>query len=119
MREKVSRIDVFESIKPVPPKTQLVSISAAIGALEKFAMEDGCWSANTTVFDACCRIKNISWRQPEWFAVPLYGYVAPLIVAVTIVTNTLVVIVLSHKNLRTPTNYVLLAMAVAELMTGR
>jgi hypothetical protein len=42
----------------------------------------------------------------------------PIIVAVTLATNSFIVLVLSHKYLRTPTNYVLLAMAVTELLTG-
>uniref|UniRef100_A0A1I7WNM8 G_PROTEIN_RECEP_F1_2 domain-containing protein n=1 Tax=Heterorhabditis bacteriophora TaxID=37862 RepID=A0A1I7WNM8_HETBA len=53
----------------------------------------------------------------EW-AVPLYGYVMPVIVTLTLATNSFIVVVLSHKYLRTPTNYVLLAMAVSELLTG-
>ncbi|ETN87297.1 7 transmembrane receptor [Necator americanus] len=42
----------------------------------------------------------------------------PVIVMLTLATNSFIVIVLSHKYLRTPTNYVLLAMAVSELLTG-
>ncbi|VDM75815.1 unnamed protein product [Strongylus vulgaris] len=52
------------------------------------------------------------------WAIPLYGYVMPVIVMLTLATNSFIVIVLSHKYLRTPTNYVLLAMAVSELLTG-
>lgn len=55
---------------------------------------------------------------PLLHAVPVYGFVLPAIVAVTLVTNSFIVIVLSQKHLRTPTNYVLLAMALAELCTG-
>ncbi|CAJ0560357.1 unnamed protein product, partial [Mesorhabditis spiculigera] len=53
----------------------------------------------------------------EW-ALPLYGYLMPLVVALTVATNSFIVVVLSHKYLRTPTNFVLLAMAVSELLTG-
>lgn len=42
----------------------------------------------------------------------------PIIVAITLATNSFIVLVLSHKYLRTPTNFVLLAMAVSELLTG-
>lgn len=52
------------------------------------------------------------------WALPLYGYVMPVIVSITVATNSFIVVVLSHKDLRTPTNYVLLAMAVSELLTG-
>uniref|UniRef100_A0A1I7Z511 G_PROTEIN_RECEP_F1_2 domain-containing protein n=1 Tax=Steinernema glaseri TaxID=37863 RepID=A0A1I7Z511_9BILA len=42
----------------------------------------------------------------------------PFIVAITFATNSFIVAVLSSNNLRTPTNYILLAMAVTELLTG-
>ncbi|KHN70883.1 Rhodopsin [Toxocara canis] len=42
----------------------------------------------------------------------------PVLVALTSITNSFLVIVLSQKHLRTPTNYVLLAMAVTDLLTG-
>jgi hypothetical protein len=79
---------------------------------------DECGSANLSIFTHC-RILNISQRQPEWLAIPLYGYAFPIIVAITFATNSLVILILSNRNLRTPTNHVLLAMALAELMTGR
>lgn len=42
----------------------------------------------------------------------------PLIVAVTIITNSFIVLVLMHPSLRTATNYVLTGMAITELLTG-
>ncbi|KHJ93609.1 hypothetical protein OESDEN_06476 [Oesophagostomum dentatum] len=56
--------------------------------------------------------------QPPWLARPLYGLAAPVIILVTLVTNSFIVVVLSNKNLRTPTNHILLSMAITELMTG-
>ncbi|RCN51014.1 hypothetical protein ANCCAN_02801 [Ancylostoma caninum] len=63
-------------------------------------------------------IVNISQSQPPWLARPLYGLAAPAIILVTLVTNSFIVVVLSNKNLRTPTNHILLSMAITELMTG-
>uniref|UniRef100_A0A1I7WGR9 G_PROTEIN_RECEP_F1_2 domain-containing protein n=1 Tax=Heterorhabditis bacteriophora TaxID=37862 RepID=A0A1I7WGR9_HETBA len=57
--------------------------------------------------------------QPQWLAKPLYGLAAPIIILITLVTNSFVVVVLSNKNLRTPTNHILLSMAITELMTGK
>ncbi|KAI1706873.1 7 transmembrane receptor (rhodopsin family) domain-containing protein [Ditylenchus destructor] len=65
-----------------------------------------------------CREIIIDSQVPLTFALPLYGYVMPAIVAITIATNSFIVVALSHRYLRTPTNYVLLAMAVTELLTG-
>ncbi|KAJ1369480.1 hypothetical protein KIN20_030954, partial [Parelaphostrongylus tenuis] len=63
-------------------------------------------------------VVNISQSQPPWLARPLYGLAAPAIILVTLVTNSFVIVVLSNKNLRTPTNHILLSMAITELMTG-
>lgn len=42
----------------------------------------------------------------------------PILVAIMTTTNTFIVIVLSQKHLRTPTNFVLLSMASVDLLTG-
>ncbi|CAD6193107.1 unnamed protein product [Caenorhabditis auriculariae] len=61
---------------------------------------------------------NISEYTPLDWALPLYGYVMPVLVALTTLINSFIIIVLSHRHLRTPTNTVLLTMAVTDLLTG-
>ncbi|CAJ0564966.1 unnamed protein product, partial [Mesorhabditis spiculigera] len=58
-----------------------------------------------------CHPVSIAASQPIWLAKPVYGLAAPIIILA-------VVVVLSHRHLRTPTNHILLSMAVTELMTG-
>uniref|UniRef100_A0AC34GRS7 G-protein coupled receptors family 1 profile domain-containing protein n=1 Tax=Panagrolaimus sp. ES5 TaxID=591445 RepID=A0AC34GRS7_9BILA len=65
-----------------------------------------------------CREIHIRAQVPLEFALYLYGYFMPFIVAVTVASNSFIVLVLSHRYLQTPTNIVLLAMAVTELLTG-
>lgn len=60
---------------------------------------------------------NISNELPIKYAVPMYGYAMPLLLLVTIVANTLIVVVLSKKHMRTPTNAVLMAMALSDMFT--
>ncbi|XP_076328604.1 sex peptide receptor-like [Tachypleus tridentatus] len=48
---------------------------------------------------------------------PLFGYIMPFLLLVTIVANTLIVVVLAQRHMRTPTNLVLLAMAISDLLT--
>uniref|UniRef100_A0A7E4ULE0 G_PROTEIN_RECEP_F1_2 domain-containing protein n=1 Tax=Panagrellus redivivus TaxID=6233 RepID=A0A7E4ULE0_PANRE len=57
-------------------------------------------------------------QVPLDLALYLYGYFMPIIVAITVASNSFIVLVLSHRHLRTPTNLVMLAMAVTELLTG-
>uniref|UniRef100_A0A1I7YVG1 G_PROTEIN_RECEP_F1_2 domain-containing protein n=1 Tax=Steinernema glaseri TaxID=37863 RepID=A0A1I7YVG1_9BILA len=68
--------------------------------------------------DGCVHQINISESVPLPWALVMYGYVMPVLVAVTVITNSFIVIVLYQKHLRTPTNYILLSMAVTDLLTG-
>jgi hypothetical protein len=52
------------------------------------------------------------------FSTALNGYVAPFIIAVTVVTNLLVCLVLIRPGMRTATNAVLVAVAFSDSMTG-
>uniref|UniRef100_A0A0N4ZC59 G_PROTEIN_RECEP_F1_2 domain-containing protein n=1 Tax=Parastrongyloides trichosuri TaxID=131310 RepID=A0A0N4ZC59_PARTI len=61
---------------------------------------------------------NILENAPIEFALPLYGYLLPFLVSVTTVTNSFIIIVLSQKHLRTPTNYVLFSMALSDMLIG-
>ena len=60
---------------------------------------------------------NISRDVPEDLGVVLFGYVLPFLLVATLITNLLIVLVLSQAHMRTPTNLVLLAMAIADLLT--
>ncbi|KAL1233406.1 Sex peptide receptor [Trichinella pseudospiralis] len=63
-------------------------------------------------------VVNIKRAVPLDVALPCYGYVIPVVVLVTVVTNTFIIIVMSNHSLRTPTNKILLSMAVTEMLTG-
>ncbi|KAJ8964785.1 hypothetical protein NQ314_004640 [Rhamnusium bicolor] len=60
---------------------------------------------------------NITEEMPIAYAVPLYGYIVPFLLVITIVANTLIVVVLSKRHMRTPTNVVLMAMALCDMFT--
>nr|XP_027199215.1 uncharacterized protein LOC113793389 isoform X1 [Dermatophagoides pteronyssinus] len=60
---------------------------------------------------------NVSRDIPEKLRIILFGYILPNLFALTIITNLLIVAVLSQQHMRTPTNLVLLGMAVADLLT--
>ncbi|KAG8231602.1 hypothetical protein J437_LFUL011166 [Ladona fulva] len=47
----------------------------------------------------------------------MYGYAMPALLAVTVVANTLIVVVLSKRHMRTPTNTLLMAMALCDMLT--
>ncbi|KAF7286426.1 hypothetical protein GWI33_005344 [Rhynchophorus ferrugineus] len=60
---------------------------------------------------------NVTNEMPIGYAVPLYGYFMPFLLVVTIVANTLIVVVLSKRHMRTPTNIVLMSMALCDMFT--
>lgn len=47
---------------------------------------------------------NITTEFPIQYAQPLYGYCVPFLFVITIIANTLVVVVLAKRHMRTPTN---------------
>lgn len=60
---------------------------------------------------------NVNRDVPLVYALVMFGYIMPFLLLLTIVFNSLIVIVLSQKHLRTSTNLVLLAMAISDLLT--
>ncbi|XP_061725033.1 sex peptide receptor [Cydia pomonella] len=60
---------------------------------------------------------NVTCEFPIDYAEPMYGYIAPFLLATTTVANTLIVVVLSRRHMRTPTNVVLMAMALCDMFT--
>lgn len=60
---------------------------------------------------------NVTDELPVKYARPMYGFVMPFLLLVTIVANTLIVVVLSKRHMRTPTNVVLMSMALSDMFT--
>lgn len=57
--------------------------------------------------------------QPgQLYLVPINGIVSIIFILVTIVTNILVMLVLLRRHMRSPTNIILSAMALADMLTG-
>lgn len=52
------------------------------------------------------------------FTIPIYGYISPIIVLFTLLTNLLLCCTLLKANMRTPTNLLLSSMAIADTLTG-
>jgi neuromedin U receptor 1 len=63
------------------------------------------------------RYLNITTEIPIEYALPLYGYCVPFLFVITIIANVLVVVVLAKRHMRTPTNVVLMAMAISDMLT--
>ncbi|XP_028159569.1 sex peptide receptor-like [Ostrinia furnacalis] len=76
-----------------------------------FTSDDFCGSNHSHVY------LNVTCEFPISYAEPMYGYIAPFLLATTIVANTLIVVVLSRRHMRTPTNIVLMSMALCDMFT--
>ena len=66
---------------------------------------------------------NLTFHEPHEFdrnpwVTLLFGYLSPLVIFCVIATNSLVCAILCRKNLRTPTNVFLVAMAVSDTLAG-
>jgi hypothetical protein len=64
------------------------------------------------------RLLHFTSLFPLKYSVPINGYIAPVLVLLTVVTNTLVIAVLLKKHMRSPTNVLLAGMAFSDMMTG-
>ncbi|KAI6201099.1 CBN-DOP-3 protein [Aphelenchoides besseyi] len=64
-----------------------------------------------------CIIFDINESVPLEIAIPIYGYVFPIVCGITTVTNSCIIVVLSKVHLRTPTNFILTSMAFMDLLT--
>jgi len=51
-------------------------------------------------------------------SVPIYGYVSPPVILLTLLTNSLICVVLLRRDMRTATNLILAAMALSDMLTG-
>ena len=60
---------------------------------------------------------NVTRDMPIEYAGVMFGYIMPFLLVITIVANILIVLVLSQRHMRTPTNILLLSMAIADLLT--
>ncbi|XP_067639807.1 sex peptide receptor [Eurosta solidaginis] len=60
---------------------------------------------------------NVTCDNPLEYGLPLYGYIMPFLLIITIAANSLIVLILSKKHLATPTNFVLMAMAICDMLT--
>ncbi|XP_027221539.1 sex peptide receptor [Penaeus vannamei] len=69
-------------------------------------------SSNDSVFYI-----NVTQQYPLELAMPLYGYAMPVLFLVTTIANTLILAVLGQRHMRSPTNAVLMAMALSDMLT--
>ena len=74
-------------------------------------------SSNGSDTDQFQKLFNITQTTPLEYAMVMYGYIMPFLLVLTLVANTLIVLVLKQKHMKTPTNLVLLSMAVADMLT--
>ena len=71
-----------------------------------------------------CSVKNARMPLNLWnlfpvrYSVPMNGYIAPVLIIITVITNTLVLVVLLKKHMRSPTNVLLAGMALSDTLTG-
>ena len=66
---------------------------------------------------SCYYINNSDWNGPVELTVPIYGYIMPVVIAMTFFFNFLIIVVLSKPHMQSPTNMVLNAMAISDLLT--
>ena len=74
-------------------------------------------SLNLPISDTRFILLNATAFFPIEYAMVMFGSFMPFIIVITLIANSLVIIVLSQRHMRTPTNIVLLAMTISDLST--
>lgn len=68
---------------------------------------------------SCCqKFNKFLLLSIHRYSVPLQGYFSPVLVFLTVINNSLVCIVLLKPHMRSPTNAILVAMALSDMFTG-
>lgn len=60
---------------------------------------------------------NVTKDNSDAYSKFCLAYISPIVLIITLITSTLVVLVLSQRHMRTPTNIVLFTMAIVDLFT--
>lgn len=97
--------------------TSMVASSAASSAAAVQATMNQVIQYNKLSSSEMDMIVNVTREYPFDFATIMFGYAMPFVLLVTLLTNSLVVLVLAQKHMRTPTNIVLFTMAIVDLLT--
>jgi hypothetical protein len=64
------------------------------------------------------KVVKVDMDAPLNYAIPINGYINPIVIIFTLVTNFLVCVILLKPNMRSPTNMILVFMAVSDTLTG-
>ena len=113
--------NVSEGGYPLCPPNFRVPAADAAWAFNQSDMAEGgevCMDPPHPPFppDAFPLILNVT--TPARYAIPINGYVSPILVFLTIINNSLVCVVLLKRHMRSPTNALLVAMAISDMLTG-
>lgn len=74
-------------------------------------------TSNESINCSNADIFNVTETAPIEYARVMYGVMMPFLVTITLAANLLIVAVLNKRHMKTPTNLVLMWMAVADLLT--
>ncbi|XP_013383231.1 sex peptide receptor-like [Lingula anatina] len=97
----------------------LYSVGPRWTATSIYSIDDGGMPTNSTVepMNETCGDLLYLGKQAE-YKVPIYGYLSPIVVLFTVITNVLICVILLRRHMRTPTNVLLVFMALSDLFTG-
>jgi len=85
---------------------------------ENFTFENDSTDIQRCIQDGTCYTFDTSNSHgPLKFVFPLLGIMMPILAGVTVISNTIIIIILSRPGMQSPTNCVLLSMAVCDLCT--
>lgn len=100
----------------VQRQDDISALTIAVNACNRSSLSSEVGVATWTPEGASCVWPYL--LEVNEFTVPIYGCISPIFVLLTILTNFLVCLVLVKKHMRSPTNAILVAMAISDTLTG-
>jgi len=102
-----------------------VTSAADVGGFDDYGVDSGYAEWNGTARNICSSLSQspTACLMPIFakrlkISVPIYGYISPPVILLTLITNSLICVVLLRRGMRTATNLLLAAMALSDMLTG-
>jgi len=108
-------VKTVDEMRPLAAKNRLALCNFSYGPLDPSNISDARLGWGVLSEDDCIRLLVV---DPSYEAVVVHGYISPVVIILTLITNLLVCAVLVQSHMRTPTNVFLVALAISDALTG-
>uniref|UniRef100_A0A182Y1F0 G-protein coupled receptors family 1 profile domain-containing protein n=5 Tax=Anopheles stephensi TaxID=30069 RepID=A0A182Y1F0_ANOST len=85
--------------------------------IEEYSKDTAYSYDNCATFEGNTSYLNVSCETILNYSIPLYGYCIPFVLLITLAANSLIIVILKKRTMASPTNVILMAMALCDMFT--